>query len=164
MPWRGGRSTARLGDNTSCTYLLSFLAKHSIPMLPPTQTTTLSEACEAINTSSLVVALMRTGKKETAASSQGERALTYYPNALMPEFFPDPQRSRMVYTERDNIRALRPDLEASVGGQRAEQEPEHKLPDGRRIGTKQAGNRSGATPPHRSMRRNRLTASRSTRC
>lgn len=103
------------GQNHECD-LLVFAAPLWSQFLPIVQDATELErtACGALKTVGLVVNLFQTAKKESRATPKGERSLTFYADSLMPDRTPDPQAAKVVYAERESVRAFRPELEASI--------------------------------------------------
>ncbi|CAE8669412.1 unnamed protein product [Polarella glacialis] len=81
-------------------------------------------ACKSVQTTGLAVQLFKTAFKDKAcitshadfapARENGEQGLTFYLEALLPQYTPDPQKAKKVYAERESVRYFRPELEAQM--------------------------------------------------
>jgi len=105
------------GEAIECDHLVFAAPMHREFLRVVSDATDLErEVCGALSASSLVSCLLKTAKKADAAvegQPGGEAAITYYPNALMPEFT-DLQGVPRVYHERNSIRSVRPEMEATT--------------------------------------------------
>mmetsp|Transcript_24310 Transcript_24310/g.61956 ORF Transcript_24310/g.61956 Transcript_24310/m.61956 type:complete len:537 (+) Transcript_24310:99-1709(+) len=103
------------GQDFECD-LLVFAAPLWSEFCPLVQDATPLEktVCGSLRTVGLVVNLFETAKKESKATPNGERSLTLYADSLMPDRTPYPQSAKVVYAERESVRAFRPELEAST--------------------------------------------------